>query len=165
MTTSPGTLDDGGPGESTLPPDGQRRRMLLAGLPKPVARARAFTAQALHDWSWSADSDGVDRAVTEDIVLVVAELVANAMLHAGGPLELVLDASPPRLRIEVSDGDASLPAPRRPHQPAQPGGHGLFIVQRTSDRWGAERHGQGKTIWAEFDIARLAPAGGSAGDR
>ncbi|MGW5348265.1 hypothetical protein [Streptomyces sp. NPDC004050] len=39
MTTSPRTLGDGSPGESTLPPNGQRRRMLLAGLPKPVARA------------------------------------------------------------------------------------------------------------------------------
>ncbi|MFJ9648334.1 ATP-binding protein [Streptomyces sp. NPDC004244] len=157
MTTSPRTLGDGSPGESTLPPNGQRRRLLLAGLPKPVARARAFTARALQDWSWSAASYGVDEAVTEDIVLVVAELVANAMLHAGGPLELVLDASPSRLRIEVSDGDVSLPAPRLPHQPAQPGGHGLFIVQRTSDRWGAEAHEQGKAIWAEFDVARLAP--------
>ncbi|MEU2393423.1 ATP-binding protein [Streptomyces sp. NPDC007369] len=157
MTTSPGTLDDGRPGESRIPPDGQRRRLLLAGLPKPVAHARAFTAEALDDWCWSADSYGVDRDLTQDVVLVVAELVANAMLHAGGPLELVLDASPSRLRIEVSDGDASLPAPRRPHRPAQPGGHGLLIVQRTSDRWGAERHARGKTVWVEFDAARPAP--------
>ncbi|MEV4193087.1 ATP-binding protein [Streptomyces toxytricini] len=157
MTTSPGTLDDGRPEESMLPPGGQRRRMPLAGLPKPVARARGFTSQALDDWSWSDTSYGVDQGVVEDIVLVVAELVANAMLHAGGPLELVLDATQSRLRVEVSDGDPTLPAPRRPHQPALPGGHGLFIVQRTSDRWGAERHGMGKTIWAEFDVARLAP--------
>ncbi|NXY99367.1 ATP-binding protein, partial [Streptomyces sp. BR123] len=43
------------------------------------------------------------------------------------------------------------------HQQAQPGGHGLFVVRRTSDRWGAERHGQGKTVWAEFDIAGPVP--------
>ncbi|NXY94055.1 ATP-binding protein, partial [Streptomyces sp. BR123] len=103
MTTSPGTLDDGSPGRSPLPADGRRRCLLLAGLPTPVARARAFTAQALDDWSRSTVAYRVDQQVTEDIVLVVAELVANAMLHAGGPLELALDASRSRLRVEVSD--------------------------------------------------------------
>ncbi|MFF5448720.1 ATP-binding protein [Streptomyces sp. NPDC012888] len=156
MTTSPGTLDDGRRG-GTLPPGGQRRWIPLAGLPKPVAHARAFTARALEDWAWSATSFGVDHDVAEDVVLLVAELVANAMLHGGGPLALVLDASDSRLRVEVSDGNPTLPTPRLPHQPSLPGGHGLFIVQQTSDRWGAERHDQGKTIWAEFDAARLAP--------
>ncbi|MEV7617663.1 ATP-binding protein [Streptomyces sp. NPDC089799] len=157
MTTGPGTLDDGRRAGSALPPGGQRRTLPLAGIPKPVARARAFVAAALEDWAWSATSPGVDRDVAEDVVLLVAELVANAMLHAGGPLALVLDASRTRLRIEVSDADPGLPSPRRPHQPAQPGGHGLLIVQRTSDRWGTQRHDRGKSVWAEFDTGRLIP--------
>ncbi|NXY95439.1 ATP-binding protein [Streptomyces sp. BR123] len=156
MTTIPGALDDGRPGHGALPTGGRRRRMPLADLPKPVAGARAFTARALQDWN-PAGSFGIDQHAVDDIILVVAELVANAMLHAGGPLEIVLDASDGRLRVEVSDGDTTLPAPRRPHQPSVPGGHGLFIVQRTSDRWGTERHSTGKTVWAEFDAAGPAP--------
>ncbi|GAA1950906.1 ATP-binding protein [Kitasatospora viridis] len=145
MTTSREALDPDLAGPvPTLPPGGQRRRLTLAGQPKPVARARAFTSAALVDWSWPAPDQG------QDIVLLVAELVANAMLHAGGPLELVLDASATRLRIEVSDGSTALPEPRRPHRPGLPGGHGLFIVEQTADRWGAEAHRQGKTIWAEI---------------
>ncbi|MER7760299.1 ATP-binding protein [Streptomyces sp. NPDC097619] len=151
MTTIPGTLDDGRPGPGVLPPGGQRRRMTLAGLPRPVAKARAFTTRCLEDWAWPAGPDGVDEDRVEDVVLLVAELVSNAMLHAGGPLELVLDASPARLRVEVSDGGSTLPSPRRPHEPSVPGGHGLFIVEHASDRWGAERHELGKTVWAEFD--------------
>ncbi|MEU6239247.1 ATP-binding protein, partial [Kitasatospora sp. NPDC047058] len=82
---------------------------------------------------------------------------ANALLHGGGPLELVLEVSESRLRVEVSDPSPVLPVPRHPHDPALPGGHGLFIVRGTADRWGAEPHALGKTIWAEVDAARLAP--------
>ncbi|MFD7732104.1 ATP-binding protein [Kitasatospora phosalacinea] len=153
MTPSPGTLDGDRPDAgATLPRGGQRRRLRLAGVPRPVARARAFTAEALGDWSWSAPPD---PDLAEDVVLLVAELVGNAMLHAGGPLELVLDATPDRLRIEVSDPSEVLPTLRTPHLPGLPGGHGLYIVQRTADRWGADRHSQGKSIWAEIDADRL----------
>ncbi|MFB7477112.1 ATP-binding protein [Kitasatospora sp. NPDC056184] len=152
MTLSPGTLD-GEPHRAgpAAPPGGQRRRLTLAGLPKPVAHARTLTAQALADWYPSGLGDGV----AEDVVLLAAELVANAMLHGDGPLEMVLDVTAARLRVEVSDRSPVMPIPRRPHDPALPGGHGLFIVERTADRWGAEPHSQGKTIWAEVDAARL----------
>ncbi|MFJ3791651.1 ATP-binding protein [Kitasatospora sp. NPDC090091] len=153
MTTSRATLDDDRPGTGpTLPPGGQRRRLHLAGLPKPVARARAYTVQAVADWSWPVSAAGAD-----DIVLLVAELVANAMLHAGGPVDLVLDASQARLRIEVSDRSTALPEPRRPHRPGLPGGHGLFIVQRAATRWGALSDGDGKTVWAEIDTLPARP--------
>ncbi|MFF1792897.1 ATP-binding protein [Kitasatospora sp. NPDC058263] len=90
MTRGRGTLDDNRSG-ATLPEAGQRRRLRLAGLPKPVARSRAFTQQALADWAWLAPESGADPDVADDVVLLVAELVANAMMHGGGPLELVLD--------------------------------------------------------------------------
>ncbi|MEU1422288.1 ATP-binding protein [Kitasatospora sp. NPDC005751] len=156
MTRGRGTLDDNRSG-AALPEAGQRRRLRLAGLPKPVARSRAFTQQALADWAWLAPESGADPDVADDVVLLVAELVANAMMHGGGPLELVLDASAARLRVEVSDGESALPEPRLPHRPGLPGGHGLFIIQRAADRWGAERHDQGKAVWVEIDAARLAP--------
>ncbi len=117
----------------------------MAGLPSPVARARAFTAAALADWPW------LDPGQADDTVLLVAELVANAVLHADGPLELVLDASPARLRIEVSDSSSVLPTPREPHRAGLPGGHGLFIVRRVADQWGAAPHSHGKSVWAEID--------------
>lgn len=137
--------------------DRARRRLRLAGLPSPAGRARAFTARALAEWSWSPTTSGADAHVASDVILVVAELVANAVAHGGGPLELVLDASAGRLRIEVSDGAPLLPAPRPSHHPSLPGGHGLFIVERVTDRWGVEQYDGGKTVWAEVDAKRLAP--------
>lgn len=43
-------------------------------------------------------------------------------------------------------------APRSPHRPGRPGGHGMFIVQRLCLDWGVVRHpdGTGKTVWAEL---------------
>ncbi|MFI5531818.1 ATP-binding protein [Kitasatospora sp. NPDC051853] len=141
MNTSRETL------KTTVPGGGQRRRLALAGRAKPVASARGFTLTALDDWSWPG---------ADDVVLLVAELVANAMLHTDGPLDLVLDATDARLRIEVNDPSPALPVPRQPHLPHLPGGHGLYIVRRTSDRWGSTPHPQGKTVWAEIDADRPA---------
>jgi anti-sigma regulatory factor (Ser/Thr protein kinase) len=144
-------------GDGARVPADERRRFEPGGLPRPAARAKEFTRRALADWSCSAGAPGVDGDVAEDVVLVVAELVANALVHAGGPLSVVLDASTTRLRIEVGDGTPQLPAPRRPHDPSLPGGHGLLIVERATDRWGVVRQGAGKTVWAEIDFCRLAP--------
>ncbi|MFJ8043300.1 ATP-binding protein [Kitasatospora sp. NPDC096147] len=128
-----------------LPPGGQLRRLGLAEQRKPVSAARRFTVAALEDWAWPE---------RDDVVLVVAELVANAVLHAGGAVHLTLDATPDRLRIEIADGSAVLPAPSRPHSPSLPGGHGLHVVDRTCDRWGGTRQPWGKTVWAEIDLHR-----------
>ncbi|WP_052709736.1 MULTISPECIES: ATP-binding protein [unclassified Streptomyces] len=152
MNTRRETLDEKRtevrPVRSVLPAGGhQRRRTTFAGQHKPVARAREFTLAALTDWAWPEAGD---------VVLLVAELTANAVLHTDGPLELVLDLSPARLRIEVSDTSPVLPAPRRPHHPGLPGGHGLYIVQQASDRWGAVPHERGKTVWAEIDARPVA---------
>ncbi|MFJ8039026.1 ATP-binding protein [Kitasatospora sp. NPDC096147] len=144
MTISRQALDDRRPGtELTVPRGGQRRSVLLAGQSRPVTRARRFTAGALADWSWPG---------ADDIVLLVAELVANALLHADGPEELVLQLTESRLRVEVSDASRTLPALHGPHRPATPGGHGLHIVRTIADRSGATPHPSGKTVWAEIDV-------------
>ncbi|MFE9427412.1 ATP-binding protein [Kitasatospora sp. NPDC006697] len=156
MKANGATLDDNQAEADTVGVSGgQLRRLMLAGVPKPVSRAKAFTAQALADWS----EPGYAGEAAQDVLLLVAELVANAVMHAGGPLELALRASEGTLRVEVSDSSPVLPAAREPHLPGVPGGHGLFIVQRTARRWGAEPHGRGKTVWAETAVPGAAAHG------
>ena len=58
--------------------------------------ARAFTQSTLAAW-------GVDDSV-DDVLLVVTELVNNAVTHARTDCELRLSVSPLSLRIEVIDG-------------------------------------------------------------
>ncbi|MFB6615039.1 ATP-binding protein [Streptomyces sp. NPDC085524] len=126
----------------------QRRRRALAGAHGQVAKGRDFMRQALRDWGW----DGTETS--QDALLVVSELVTNAGLHAGGCTELVL-ARGDVLRIEVLDGSTA--PPRRLSSPRRgvPGGHGLYIIDRLCNRWGAEVHAEGKRVWAEIDASRL----------
>ncbi|WP_240804101.1 ATP-binding protein [Streptomyces sp. A0592] len=132
-----------------LPSGSQRRRLALVGVPGAVAKGRDFTRQALRDWGW-------DKTETsEDTLLLVSELLTNASLHAHGCRELVLAADESTLHIEVHDGTTTPPvrhpAPRR----GIPGGRGLYIVERLSDRWGTHTYGTGKAVWAEIEASRL----------
>ncbi|WP_311137544.1 ATP-binding protein [Streptomyces sp. I6] len=107
------------------------------------------------------DWDEERRAVAEDVLMVVSELVTNACLHAGGPLELVLDCTPERLRIEVSDASPQAPRPRPHPDPAVPGGHGLVVLGRLARAWGSVPRDSGKTVWAEVaaPVRRERPRG------
>lgn len=144
--------DTGGPAAGARGPAfPQLRRLTLRDAFRQVARGRQFTRETLSDWGW----DGRDTA--EDAVLVVSELVTNAKLHTGGCHELMLRAGD-AFRVEVYDGHGELPPPLpalRPGRPGRPGGHGLRLVHRLADRWGVQATGQGKVVWAEFDVERL----------
>ncbi|WP_051965697.1 ATP-binding protein [Kitasatospora mediocidica] len=140
-----------------LPPGGQRRRLTLVGVRGQVARGRDFTRQALLDWYGIQSGDSHDQSTADDVLLLVSELLANAVMHAGGPQELLLHATPDLLRVEVPDMDPAVPERRTPHRPGVPGGHGLHIVERLSDHWGVTSWEGGKTVWLEIDSARLAP--------
>ncbi|MEV0414309.1 ATP-binding protein [Streptomyces sp. NPDC050448] len=144
-TIGPGT---GNPLRAGLSVARQRRRLALSGVRGQVAKGRAFARQALLDWGW----DGT--ATAEDALLLVSELLTNASLHAGGCIELVVSAGEV-LRIEVFDGTTTLPHRHPSPQRGLPGGHGLYIVERLSDRWGTHTHEDGKAVWAEIEASRL----------
>ncbi|WP_051695841.1 ATP-binding protein [Streptomyces sp. NRRL S-244] len=139
-----------------------RTLILGGGTQGTVTRCRDFTRRALAAWQWITDEtdegdaqspyDPDRREAAEDVLLLVSELVGNACLHAGGPRELVLRRTPGRLRIEVGDGSPEHPRRLRTAGPAQPGGHGLLILERLARSWGCEPYGDGrsgKTVWAE----------------
>ncbi|WP_327281548.1 MULTISPECIES: ATP-binding protein [unclassified Streptomyces] len=144
-TIGPGTGDPLRTGPSAVV---QRRRLALSGVRGHVAKGRDFTRGALQDWGW----DGTETS--EDALLLVSELLTNASLHAGGCVELVVSAGEV-LRIEVFDGSTTLPRRHPSPQRGLPGGHGLYIVQRLSDRWGTQTHEHGKAVWAEIAASRL----------
>lgn len=138
-----------GPPRADLAPRRQRRRLALAGVPGHVAKGRAFTRQALRDWGWG------ETETSEDTLLLVSELLTNASLHAHGCHELVLTADETALRIEVHDGTTALPVRHPAPRPGIPGGRGLYIVERLSDRWGTHAYESGKAVWAEVEASRL----------
>ncbi|MEU8773267.1 ATP-binding protein [Streptomyces sp. NPDC048606] len=124
----------------------QTRRLVLAGgvVTGVVTRCRDFTRGALADWRWPSDAEE-----TEDVLLLVSELVTNACLHADGPRELVLRHAPGLLRLEVRDDGPEPPRRRPAGERGRPGGHGLVLLDRLTVGWGVEAADpSGKTVWA-----------------
>ena len=75
--------------------------------PETVLLARRRAATLL-------DADRHVPSVTRaDVLLVVSELVSNAVRHGVGPVEFDIDVSPARVHIEVGDQGPSRPEPER----------------------------------------------------
>ena len=117
-----------------LPPSGQ-----APGLARQAAR------DALAAWRL--------EELTETAVLLVSELVTNAIQHASGggsAIVLRLETAGGWLRIEVYDTDPGEPCPR-PLTGLEEGGFGLVLVDAMADKWGVRQTGNGKAVWAELD--------------
>ena len=104
--------------------------------------ARAFAAGALMDW-------GVE-GIVDDVLLVVTELVNNAVTHARSECELRISISPLSVRVEVLDAGPGTPDPLPP-SPTRNHGRGLHLVDALTAAWGFEpMPGGGKLVWAEL---------------
>ena len=136
-------------------------RIDLPPVPSSVPLARRLVRDVLR--TWSAPHDQLDAE------LLVTELVANVVDHAGGEaLTLELDLAGAWLRIGVVDGSAIRPVVRELSQAAERG-RGMQIIVAIADRWGAEDHDGGKRVWFELmpssagEPAGLAFANGGDG--
>ncbi len=110
--------------------------------PSSPGKARRFVDSTLHEWR-------CDHYV-EVASLLVSELVTNAVLHAGTTIHVVIRVHGNRLRVEVHDGDARLPATKH-YSPLSATGRGLLLVERMADDWGALPILTGKLVWFELD--------------
>lgn len=95
-------------------------------------------------------------AVRDDVLLLVTELVTNAVRHADiGPdrsLRVELQRWPRRMRAAVID-PGSGPTPIRARMGRDgSGGWGLFLVDRIADCWGASRGPAGTRVWFEIEL-------------
>jgi anti-sigma regulatory factor (Ser/Thr protein kinase) len=90
-----------------------------------------------------------------DVLLVVTELVTNALLHGTGSPVLRLAGGRRHVRVEVDDAGPALP---RPRSPGGGGGWGLHVVASLGSGWGVVPYEGGKVVWCEL-TAGLAPAG------
>ncbi|HMC41154.1 MAG TPA: SpoIIE family protein phosphatase [Acidimicrobiales bacterium] len=86
--------------------------------------------------------------------LVVTELVANAVLHTSGPVEVQVASAGSGVRLSVYDTCADLPVVPVP-SPRSMTGRGLMLVRSLAARVGFERAGTGKVVWAEVRSDRL----------
>jgi anti-sigma regulatory factor (Ser/Thr protein kinase) len=114
----------------------------LANTATAVRDARRLAAATLDAWGYREDA-------VDDVILVVSELVTNAVLHATGAVGLLLLASPGGVRIEVTDSVPVLPAVESP-TPTAEHGRGLAIVATLAARWGSRLTAAGKVVWADL---------------
>lgn len=115
-----------------------------------AAVARRAVAAVLAGWGFD------DDAWIFDAVLVVDELVSNAVKHGGGCLELGLEAHEGTVTVGAADGSAVVP---RRGDPTDKGGRGLALVEAISSRWGVSDHEGGKRVWVELRPYLLPGAG------
>ncbi|MQS13619.1 ATP-binding protein [Streptomyces kaniharaensis] len=123
--------------------------------PAEVGRARRWVRSRLLNHGVDPDAP-----MAETVVLVVSELVTNAVVHTGSPavlrLCLPLDGAPVGapagpLRVEVADASEVAPAPRHAGADADAtNGRGLELVELLCDRWGWYPDGSGKRVWCEI---------------
>ncbi|GAA1007583.1 ATP-binding protein [Streptomyces thermogriseus] len=118
----------------------------LPSLPESAALARRL-AQVVVLRQW-----GLSPKMVEDTVLLVSELVGNAVRHTGArTFMLRMRRRRGWIRVEVRDPSRGLPC-LMPVQEMDVSGRGLFLVDKLSDRWGVDLLPRGKTTWFEMRV-------------
>jgi anti-sigma regulatory factor (Ser/Thr protein kinase) len=102
---------------------------------------------------------GIDDGRLDLLVLLVSELVTNAVAHADPPVVLRVHVDDERTRVEVTDGVRDVPVVRDP-PPTAHGGRGVMFVDRLASSWGTcEEEGEAaKAVWFELrhdDVSEL----------
>jgi anti-sigma regulatory factor (Ser/Thr protein kinase) len=104
----------------------------------------------------------LEERVRRTVVLVVSELVTNAIQHGEPPYGVVVDVDRDLVKVDVLDHGGQIPVPPLEWVPdgartgdlgtgdLRPRGRGLAIVRRLAADWGVERPGDGsKNVWAD----------------
>ena len=122
------------------------RRLDLTQDPSAAGLARVFVRKCCREWAVQ-DPEGV-------ALLVVSELVTNALQHATGPLTLFVARRLDKIVISVRDGSDLTTAPRHAAE-LETSGRGLELVASLSSAWGEQQTEDGKRVWAE--VAAIQP--------
>ncbi|MFJ8794538.1 SpoIIE family protein phosphatase [Streptomyces sp. NPDC102462] len=108
-----------------------------------AARSRALACPFLRRWHAGAQA-------RDSALLVISELVANAVRFGIGPVTVRLVKAGSRLSCEVGDHGNGRPRLRR-GEPLDDSGRGLHVVHKLSTRWGVRWTSTGKAVWAELE--------------
>ena len=121
--------------QQTLPPE-----------PASASAARRFAQSVLTEWHESELADVV--------ALLVSELVTNAVLHAGSPVQVAVRRRGDCVRIEVADDSPVLPGLRDYSDDATTG-RGLGMLEMLAETWGVEAAATGgKVVWFELPASQ-----------
>jgi anti-sigma regulatory factor (Ser/Thr protein kinase) len=129
-----------------------------------VPCAPASVAVARRALSDELRAAGVFDSAVRDAVLVISELLSNAILHAyplpGERLQVAWAVDGASVELAVSDGgSATVPHAGHP-SPSSVSGRGLSIVEHLCLTWGVRADEFGLTVWAVLAAPRHNGWGG-----
>ncbi|MGW1210642.1 SpoIIE family protein phosphatase [Streptomyces sp. NPDC002499] len=147
----------------------------LPGSPLAPGTARAIVRAALTEWAEVAlpGTEHLTDRLADDAVVVVSELVTNAVVHAGTDVEVacrmeeangdvvveVCDHHPSRAPRDTDASHAPRDTDQREPHEAPEHGRGLRLVATLAESWGVTYRRGAKTVWA-----RLSAEGTTAAD-
>lgn len=117
---------------------GFRQRLVLEASPTAPGQGRAAALSFLHRL-------GLGH-VADDVVLVVSEMVTNAVRHGTGPVTLELERDTQAVVVGVRDESPEQPVARQADADAE-GGRGLELVDLLCVAHGVRSSPPGKTVW------------------
>jgi len=141
-----------------MPPAATRERLVTCRLrrdPAQVGQARRLVRESLAQW-------GLDHYI-DYTVLIISELVTNALRHGAGTISIRLSRAGHDLRIEVHDHGAGRPV-RRHAGTGDEGGRGLEVIDGLIVMYDGHRGctdddtGPGKTVYVVMSLI-TSPAG------
>jgi len=126
--------------------------------PTAAAAARRFVRDTLQTWFISGAAP-VGHGLVDDAVLLTSELVTNAVVHAGTPVEVTCKLTGGGVEVVVSDGHPARLVPEPPeneHIPAErTSGRGLLLPAALASAWGVTYGQAAKAVW--FRIGQSGP--------
>lgn len=129
------------------------QRFPIPHIPEALSSLRRHARAVLAGW-------GLPQEVIDDTVLVLSELVSNAVMHALPPAVLFLscdrigEGESDVVVIEVTDsGPASQARKVSSHRLPEEHGRGSSIIEALSIEHGTRHHADGVTWWAQLRTA------------
>lgn len=128
---------------------GVQQLITLAPAPDSARTARRFVGEVLQ----AARAD----VFIDTATLLTSELVTNGIVHAHTELQVLVEATPAWVRVEVVDGDPRLPI-RRGYDESATTGRGMEMVELLADGFGVEPLEQdGKRVWFRLGVTPGTP--------
>ncbi len=120
----------------------------MPAVPLPVEPGSAGAARRLlrDAVAGQEESESVD-----DAVLLISELVTNAVHHTRHLLLVRVVLQDGLLRVEVTDDHPDLPSPSV-REVSATGGRGLQFVDDLAAQWGVIPAADRKTVWFEIQV-------------
>jgi anti-sigma regulatory factor (Ser/Thr protein kinase) len=131
--------------------------------PTAAAAARRFVRDTLQSWVVTGDA-GDGRGVVDDAVLLTSELVTNAVVHAGTPVQVTCKLASGEVEVVVSDCHPArlVPEPAEGEHGAaeRTSGRGLLLPAALASAWGVTYGPSAKAVWFRLGLTGQAHWGG-----